>query len=123
MFREFYEANIDDKETDKLREELRNMLRQRAVGNQIDEWFAIKDPASGQFNFLRRGRDGRVHSVVSPLLFARCVAIGESGFASWFLPYIFVIYAELNRHGRYLAQARECRESITCKVYHVCRTR
>ena len=59
MFREFYEANIDDKETDKLREELRNMLRQRAVGNQIDEWFAIKDPASGQFNFLRRGRDGR----------------------------------------------------------------
>ena len=34
-------------------------------------------------------------SVVSPLLFARCVAIGESGFAS---SHIF-IYSELNRHG------------------------
>ena len=33
--------------------------------------------------------------VVSPLLFARCVAIGESGFAS---SHIF-IYSELNRHG------------------------
>ena len=44
--------------------------------------------------------------VVSPLLFARYVAIGESGFAS---SHIF-IYSELNRHG--ISRKRENAESI-----------
>ena len=44
--------------------------------------------------------------VVSPLLFARCVAIGESGFAS---SHIF-IYSELNRHG--ISRKRENAENL-----------
>ena len=43
-------------------------------------------------------------SVVSPLLFAHCVGIGESGFASSHICYLLRV-----KWTRYLAQARECR--------------
>ena len=55
---------------------------------------------------LRLGATGHRLRSVSPLLFARCVAIGESGFAS---SHIF-IYSELNRHG--ISRKRENAESI-----------